>query len=592
MIKSAEYLRQIHHLLGSDRRRLLGLGAVVLFGSLLDTLGIGLIGPFVAITADPSLVDRYPIREHFERIFGPTTPETMIAAFGVALVVLFVLKAAVVLGTQYRVTLFVREQQMRLRSLLLQSHQQLSYDQHLLGDSAEAMQLILSYVNTFCGPCLWILIRLTAEGCVALSLLAILAWTDWVSVVVLLVVLGTIGVVHDRLFRRKAREIGRDAAESNIQMVRGLQQALDGFKEVRVLGREAYFHDRVMDGARRYARVTAQHELIQAVPRYVTETALLTFVIGVILVAYWQGRGLASVAPFLAMVGLAGLRILPLNNLLLTGIGQLRVARYPVDCLYRAVRAAESNRRVLPSDGGPVARPPFEILELRGVSYRYPRVDSWALEDVTLTVRRGESVGIVGASGAGKTTALDVLLGLLEPQQGDVLMNGRSIRVDQRAWLDRVGYLPQMVFLVDESLRANVALGVPESEIDDEKVRTALQRARLSDLVAQLPDGIHTRLGERGLRLSGGQRQRVALARAFYHERDVLVLDEATSALDQDTERQIVDEIRHLRGTRTLVVIAHRLSTVRHCDRIYRLDRGRVVQVGTFDEVIPTSSSA
>jgi ABC-type multidrug transport system fused ATPase/permease subunit len=581
------YLKQILYLLGPDRRRLPALGAAVLFGSALDTIGIGLIGPFVAIVARPELMDAYPIREWAGRLFGVTRTESVVLVFGIALVLLFCVKACVILGTQFLVARFVRLQQIRLRSTLLQAYQAMPYEQHLLGDSAEAIQVILAYVSTYCGPCLWTLMRLVAEGCVALALLAIIAWTDWVSVAVLLCVLGAVGLLHDRLFRRKARAIGMEAAESNLEMVRGVQQALEGLKEVRVLGREASFHERVVEGARRYARVTAQHELINAMPRYVTETALLTFVIGVILVAQAQDKGLESVAPFLAMVGLAGLRILPLNNLLLSGIGQLRVARYPVDCLYRAMRRAEEMGPAAHATAPARERPEFEVLELKNVSYRYPNAVPWALEGVSMTVRRGEAIGIVGASGAGKTTALDVLLGLLEPQEGDVLMNGRSVTSDPRAWLDRVGYLPQMVFLIDDTLRANVALGVPPAEIDDERVRLALQRARLGELVDQLPEGMGTKLGERGMRLSGGQRQRVALARAFYHERDVLVLDEATSALDTETERQIVEEIRHLRGTRTLVVIAHRLSTVQHCDRIYRLDRGRAVQSGTFDEVIP-----
>ena len=222
----------------------------------------------------------------------------------------------------------------------------------------------------------------------------------------------------------------------------------------------------------------------------------------------------------------------------------------------------------------------------KGVGYRYPNTRQEALRDLDLVIRAGESIGLIGPSGSGKTTLVDVLLGLLEPQTGVLEYNGHPLQKTLSEWRRQVAYLPQQVFLIDNSLRCNVALGETASEIEESRLQEALRQARLSELVEQLPQGVNTILGERGVRLSGGQRQRVALARAFYHGRSVLVMDEATSALDNETEKEIVAEIQRLKGQKTMIVIAHRLTTVQHCDRIYRLDKGRIVEAGTPEQIL------
>jgi len=229
-------------------------------------------------------------------------------------------------------------------------------------------------------------------------------------------------------------------------------------------------------------------------------------------------------------------------------------------------------------------------LKLENVQYSYPQTKQAALQNLGLEIKVGESIGLVGPSGSGKTTLVDVLLGLLEPQSGTMEFNGQPLQEHLGEWRSQVAYLPQQVFLIDNSLRCNVALGEEESEIDETRLREALRQARLTELVEQLPQGVHTVLGERGVRLSGGQRQRVALARAFYHGRSVLVMDEATSALDNETEKEIVAEIQRLKGQKTMIVIAQRLTTVQHCDRIYRLEQGRIVEEGTPNQVLKKAS--
>ena len=590
MVTLPRYLREILFLLGEDRRKLPWLGIAVVVSSVVDSLGIWLIGPFVALAVEPHRLETFAVGRTVHRVLGPISPQGIVSVLGVGLIVLFVVKACVGVGTQYLLARFARRQQVRLRSRLLDAFQRMPYERHLLSSSADSIESIVHHVNTFSVMAFLVMMRLGAEACVVAVLLGLLAYTSLESVLVLLVLLGAAGFAYERVFRRRVREMGREISIAQVRMMRTIHHALEGLKEIRVLGRESYFLSEMEAGARQSARATTQQKIVQAVPRYLTETVVLTFVIVVVLIAQAQGKDLASIAPMLATFGVAGLRILPSTNLFLTGLNQLRAARYPVHRLYRTMRDVEET----PGDREPErcasAVVEFSLLELRGVRFSYPNSAEPALDGIELVVRRGESIGFIGPSGSGKTTVLDVVLGLLEPQVGEVLFNGRPLREDRGAWLQQVGYLPQMVFLIDDTVRANVALGVTASEIDDERVRAALRSARLDEVVQRMPLGLDTTLGERGVRLSGGQRQRIALARAFYHGRDVLVMDESTSALDNETERHIVEEIRRLRGKKTLVVIAHRMSTVRHCDRIYRFERGRIVQSGSFEEVVAASA--
>ena len=285
------------------------------------------------------------------------------------------------------------------------------------------------------------------------------------------------------------------------------------------------------------------------------------------------------------------IRLKPVAISFVGGLTTLRFSRDSILRLAKDVRFADNMPvNVSSTEGFNFQKTSFKDLRLRNVVFSYHNKQQLALEDISMKIQSGDSIGLIGLSGSGKTTLLDILLGLLEPQSGDIEFNGRQLQDNLEEWRSQVAYLPQQVFLIDNSMRCNVALGVEESVIDETKLREALRQARLSELVEQLPEGVDTILGERGVRLSGGQRQRVALARAFYHGRSVLVMDEATSALDNETEKEIVAEIQRLKGQKTMIVIAHRLTTVQHCDRIYRLEQGRIVEEGTPDQVLKKAS--
>jgi ABC-type multidrug transport system fused ATPase/permease subunit len=278
---------------------------------------------------------------------------------------------------------------------------------------------------------------------------------------------------------------------------------------------------------------------------------------------------------------------MPSANIISSGLMQLRYSRHPISLLHADLNELEQIDLNIKAPLTPIkAKNDFRDFVLKGINFSYPNIKSPALKNLSLKIRNGESIGLIGPSGSGKTTLVDVLLGLLEPQKGEVYYNGIPLKDSLSEWRSQIAYLPQQVFLIDATLRQNVALGMEDKEIDDLQVKKALHQSRLDDLVEQLPQGVETLLGERGIRLSGGQRQRVALARAFYYGRKVLVMDEATSSLDNETELEIVEEIKHLKGKISMIVIAHRLTTVQDCDQIYKLKNGQIVDSGDYGKVV------
>jgi len=328
---------------------------------------------------------------------------------------------------------------------------------------------------------------------------------------------------------------------------------------------------------------------VKDMSRHFFETAIVLFAVLFILFHTLQERQ-EPLLPLLSIFGVAAARLLPSFYIFLGSYNHLRFSQSAVNRLYddlcevdKIIQEKNLAREYVNANTN---KEMFEKLELKGVRFRYPNGGSWVLQDLDFTLKKGEAIGVIGASGSGKTTLIDIILGLLDPQDGGCWLNGRDLHKNKAYWWSQTAYLPQMVFIIDDTLRCNVALGVPDDEIDEVVLLDALQQARISDLIDQLPQGLNTVLGEQGVRLSGGQRQRVALARAFYHGRDILVMDESTSALDSDAEKEIVDEIKQLKGIKTMIVIAHRFSTVRHCDRIIRLEAGRIVAQGSYEQVI------
>jgi len=580
-----DYLIKVISLLGEDKKKLPLLILLFISSSMLDLIGIGLVGPYIALVVDSNATTGW-VGRAADFIGLSRDRNVLLLNISVMLIAVFVIKAISAIWINWIIVQFSETQMVRLRLLLMKSYQSLPYTEYVRRNSSEYIYSIQQLTSQYSGQAVLPLLRTASDGIVVFFILVLLAWQNIFALTLLIALFGGTIFGYDRISRKNIRSYGERVNQASTATIQGIHEGIDGLKEIRVLGKESYFHEMVSQGAKEQAYFGVRVLVLQALPKYLLELVTMSFVIALVVNTLLFEGSLNSLIPTLGMFGVAALRILPAANVLSSSLIQIRFSYNAVVRLYRdleKIRCFEMEKVVEPSakigDG-------FEKLSLKSVSYTYPNSKHKALDAVSLEIYSGESIGFIGSSGAGKTTLVDMLLGMLEPQEGKIYYNNKNIITGLKAWRSQVAYLPQQVFLIDKALRNNVALGVAEEQINEKKVLESLRQAKLDELVVTLPDGLDTQLGERGVRLSGGQRQRVALARAFYHNRDVLVMDEATSALDNETEQEIVKEIKQLKGKKTMIVIAHRLTTLQYCDRIYELRGGEVINVGSYRELI------
>ena len=583
MKAALHYLHEILTLLGEERRKLPSLIVLFMGASMLDLAGLGLIAPYIGFVVQPDSATDGRLGELLVFFDWDMNRERLLLWLSALIVALFLGKAIASLGINNLIIRFAENQQFRLRTRLMHAYQQLPYSTYMQRNSAEYVHSVQELTSQFQGV-LQQLLRTVSDAVIALVILGLLILENAVALSLLIFLVGGTLLTYDRYFRRRMRDYGIRVNQSYQGMLQGIHEGLEGFKEIRILGREAYFHKMVRIAAEGVSINNRRYALIHSAPRYLLEAVLVIFVVLLVILSFHLETSSEALLGTLGLFGVAAIRLLPMASIFTGTLTTLRFNRDAVARLHTDVKqmkgTSERKKTVR------IVESSFASLHLTQVQYSYPNARNPALQGVDLKVYQGESVGLIGPSGGGKTTLVDVLLGLLEPQSGKIEFNGKPLLENLDDWRAKVAYLPQQVFLIDNTLRSNIALGKEPLEIEESRLKEALQQARLGELVEQLPQGVNTFLGERGVRLSGGQRQRVALARAFYHGRDVLVMDEATSALDNETEKEIVAEIQRLKGQKTMIVIAHRLSTVQYCDRIYRLEQGRIVEEGTPKETL------
>jgi ATP-binding cassette subfamily C protein len=456
------------------------------------------------------------------------------------------------------------------------------YTFYLQRNTAELLRNVNLDAHDVIGGGLLPLLLLAMEGLTVSAILLLLFWVEPVTSVAAFLILGGATALFLRLLRRQTVRHGEQMHVSRLQMIQIVNEGLGGIKVTRVMGRERAFLDAFRRAAGAYAQSGRIRQVLIDSPRLFLETvgvAGLLVVAGALLL---RGRTAITLIPTLALLAVAVARLIPSFNRITNALSIMRYGQSALDAVYKDLRDAE-NRPTPPSTSPLQFR---NSISLDGVTFQYPGVSDPTLEDISLTIPKGSTVGIVGPTGSGKTTLIDVILGLLEPNQGSVLVDGMTIQGRERAWQRQVGYVPQDVYLSDDSIRRNVAFGLSDEEIEDEAVWRALEAAQAREFVERLPDRFNTVVGERGVRLSGGERQRIGIARALYHNPLVIVLDEATSALDHDTERAVMDAVDNLRSTHTILVIAHRLSTIDRCD--YRLGlKGGQIAVKEHAATVP-----
>jgi ABC-type multidrug transport system fused ATPase/permease subunit len=589
-----KYLAKFSYIIAAKKIELLLLVFLFITISGLDALGIGLIGPFMGLAVEPESIQRNPWLSSFYQYSGLNNSNQFIALLGLAIVVIFYFKSFFYYQIQKYVYNFCYAGQVKLRLRLLHTYLWLPYTYHLKTNSARVLQTISGETATFTYSIAIPLLNLIANAFVLFILLLLLAKTDLLATVSILWLL-LLAVIPFHYFRHKVAHWGKEGLEAITETLRIVNHALGGLKETKVIGCEGFFENQLLAQTTKYARAASLFHAFQQLPRISIEALLITFVVGFVSLSLIFAEPSENLISVLGIFAIASVRLMPSASQILSSINLLRNNQSTLDRIYLDLKEAEKPDAVnsLKHSTANDRNLKLSTLAFKNklvfdkINYSYPGGSGKALTDISLTVRKGESIALIGKSGAGKTTLVDVFLGLLIPQSGDIQVDGFSVYETMRSWQNLIGYIPQSIFLTDDTIERNIAFGVPDSQIDRQRLEQAIESAQLSEFIEQLPEGTQTMVGERGVLLSGGQRQRIGIARALYHEREILVLDEATSALDNETESLVSEALRKLSGKKTTIVIAHRLTTVQHCDRIYVIEKGKVVRCGSYHEVVP-----
>jgi ATP-binding cassette, subfamily B, bacterial PglK len=592
--------------IAAKRVELLLIVFAFLLVSVFDAVGVGLVGPFIGLAANPELLQRNIWLANLYKYLGINNLNQFIGLLGLTIIIIFFLKSFSYYQVQRYVYKFCFTKQVELRLRLLNTYLSLPYTFHLRTNSAHLIQSIIKESEQFTYAVALPIFGVIANVFVLIVLALLLLKTDFLATTGILGILLVIFVPFHH-FRHKLAQWGKDGVDANTEMLRITNHALGGLKETRVIGCEDYFVNQLGTQVDKFARVATLYHIFQSLPRITIESLLIAFVVGFVSLSLLFEQRSESLISVLGVFAIASVRLLPSASQFLSGMGTLRNFKPTLDKLYLELKEIENPevvsynklyRSVIldnslygkskRSERLQVKPLPFEEkIVLEQINYRYPQAAEDAIKDISLTIQKGESIALIGKSGAGKTTLVDVLLGLLIPDSGDIQVDGVSVYTSSlRSWQNLIGYIPQSIFLIDDTIARNIAFGVPDDLIDLHKLQQAIKSAQLADLVEQLPEGIQTIVGEHGVRLSGGQRQRIGIARALYHEREILVLDEATSALDNETETLISQAIKELSSTKTMIIIAHRLTTVEHCDRVYELGNGTIVRSGSYKEIV------
>ncbi|WP_309739434.1 ABC transporter ATP-binding protein [Chamaesiphon sp. OTE_20_metabat_361] len=562
----------------------------------LEILGTGIIGPFIAIATHPEFIasNRWLNLAYITLNFS--SERQFLLGLGALAIATFYIKAFLSFQAQKSVFQFGYNLKRDLSCKLMQAYLAAPYSFHLNINSANLIQDIISTTDNVCLGVVMPLLTSISNLLVTLALTILLIQTDAFALILIGMLLLAMLVLSQAMKHRLVRW-GKEGWQAAGEMIRILNHGLGGLKETRVIGCEAYFQQQMEEQSAKFATNLTLSQSYGNLPRYAIEALMLTFLVGFTLLFVTLNRGDRDLGAVLGIFGLAAIRLLPASGNLVSGLNVMRANSFAVDKLYFDLQQLE--REVpLPiantpaQAGGKMATAQREQMSftreiaLEGINFQYSQHPRLVLEDISLTIAKGQSIGIIGKSGSGKTTLVDVILGLFLPQSGDIKVDGRSVYRDLRAWQNILGYVPQSIFLTDDTLERNIAFGVADGSIDRLRLQQAIEMAQLQDVVENLPNGIHTMVGERGVLLSGGQRQRVGIARVLYHQREVLVFDEATAALDNETEQLVTAATKALSRSKTIIIIAHRLSTIEHCDCIYQIDRGRILKSGSYQEVV------
>jgi len=580
---SRDMLKKLSAILDKQQKvKIAGLLVLILIGGLLETAGVSLIMPFLYAILDEQTfaANKYVI--YFMDLLGIESVRGVIYLLLFALIFMFVFKGVYLIFLTYMQSRFVNRNRSRCTTNLLSQYLHRPYEYYLYAETSTILRTIYGDMDNIFNLLLQCM-NLAAELVVSVCLGVFLLVVDFKMMCVVVGLLLAVTIFVTKVVKPRLNSVGELAREEQAGMYKWILQGVTGIKDVKVHDKTDYFTGRYRKNASVYADYQIKNNVLTNLPRLLIETVAIVGILAYVGVSMASGVEMASLLPLISAFALAAMRLLPSVNRVNTYMANIAYYEPALNYIYENVDT-EAMSRQEELDAHRLANPnttPITLekeIELTDITFAYPNTDKKIFDKADMKIPVGKSVGVVGPSGSGKTTIVDVLLGLLEPQGGTITSDKADIKTNYEAWLSHVGYIPQTIYMLDDSIRNNIAFGVKEDEIDDARVWEVLEQAQMKEFVEQLPEKLDAQIGERGVRISGGQRQRLGIARALYHDPELLIFDEATSALDNDTETAIMEAIDTLHGQKTMVIIAHRLRTIENCDIIYEVKDGKISQ--------------
>lgn len=583
-------IKQLLNLLTpKQRKQAIGVFILVVIGAAFETLGVAAILPFVYAVIDTSQLwgNRYVVM--YADAFGIDTDTKLIVSLGILIGVFYIFKNVFMMFISYMENKFKANFAYELSKLMLHSYMKRPYIYFLGTNSAEMIRGLNDDINSI-NDMMTALFKIFSIGFMMVGIGVFLVLQEPLMALGIVALAVVIFILIVFVIKKKIRELGKLKIKYATEAYKYAYQAVNGMKEISIMKREDYFLKSYTGVTSRKKEADIVYNSISVSPERIVEATFVCGILGIVCIQVGTGGMTAALITNLAAFAVGAMRVMPSLSTLTTRMTQLMYLRPALSGICNNIEAARNQERMLLEIQNSIDSSEHMVdfrkeVVMKGIDWKYPNTEKYILKDAEITIQKGECVALVGKSGAGKTTLADILLGLLKPEKGSVCMDGTSIFTIPYAWSKIIGYVPQTVYLIDDTIRNNVAFGIDVDAIDDVKIWNALEKAQLKGFIEALPEGLDTIIGERGVKFSGGQRQRIAIARALYHDPEIMVFDEATAALDGETENAVMDAINRLRGEKTLIIIAHRLNTISHCNRFYEVGEQKVTEK-TREEVL------
>ena len=565
-----------------ERRNVTLLLVLMFIGMLFEILSVGIILPVIAIIMQEDLIQQFPVLQTTFHYLGEPNHTQLVVGSMLALVIAYTMKSFFIIFLIWKQMSFIHNVQASLSQRLFINYLRQPYTFHLQRNSAQLIRNIVTETGMFALTGLSAAMILLTEILALLGIVILLLFIEPVGAIITAITIGLVSLLFYYFTRGYILKWGKERQYHEGMRIQHLQQGLGGVKDVKLLGREDNFFSQYSFHNKRSAHVGKYVYTMQQFPRILLELLAVIGLSILVVTMVMQGDNSGTLFATLAVFAAAAFRMLPSVNKIITAIQRVRYSLPVINILHEELvgfdecQTKNNNKTLLFKDS----------LNLESVTYKYPLTEDKALSGVNISIPVGTSVGFIGGSGAGKSTIVDIILGLLTPVKGRVLVDGIDIQENLRSWQNNIGYVPQSIYLTDDSLRRNIAFGISNEDIDELALNRAIKAAQLNEFVNSLENGLDSVVGERGIRISGGQRQRIGIARALYHDPEVLVLDEATSSLDVATETKIMEAVNTFKGKKTIIIVAHRLSTVENCNLIYHIKKGKIVKEGLPDSIL------